>query len=75
MPIMPPLKAGNRTIILGEAGTPESDQLAVNEAIAGFEKEAWSAGFITETKSVAYSGGRIVILLSLSDDPSFSPPM
>lgn len=70
-----PLKAGARTAILDPEPVPGADELKINNKIAEIESEAWSAGFKTDVKSVAYTGRKIVILYVLEDDPSFRPPM
>lgn len=70
-----PLKAGTRTAILEQEPVPGADEMKINNKIAEIESEAWSAGFLTDVKSVVYSGKNIVILYVLENDPSFRPPM
>lgn len=70
-----PLKAGARAAILEQGPSPGDDETRINERIGRIESEAWPAGFLTDVKSVTYSGGKIVILYVLEEDPSFRPPM
>lgn len=82
-----PLKSGSHVAVLAAEMSAcshgQHDKLVenmVNEYLERLEKEAFSAGFLTDVKSVTVHEpegriSRITILYKLSDDPSFRPPM
>ncbi len=71
----PPLRAGTWTAVLDQEPVTGGDEANINQRIAEIESRAWSAGFTCDIGSVSYTGGKIVILYRLENDPSFRPPM
>lgn len=71
----PPLREGP-AVALAEAipGGLARQERDINEKIRKIRDEAFSAGFLTEIKSVSRGGDAYVILYELKNDPGFRDP-